>query len=60
MQKITVSIESVYGRNLVYPACETSQLFCDLIGAKSFTPSQLRIIKVLGYEVQVKAKELDL
>ena len=53
--RITVEVKSSYGSDLVYPACETSRMLAELIGAKTFTPAKLAIIRRLGYEVTAKA-----
>ena len=51
---IKVQIKSVFGREVIYPACETAEGFCKLIGQKSLTDDQVRQIKALGYEVRVE------
>ena len=55
---ITVSVRSVYGKELVYPADDQAALFAALIGAKTFGALQLRTIRALGYTVQVAAGQL--
>ncbi len=53
MQTIQVEIKSVFGREVIYPACPRSEGFCQLVGQKSLTRHQVEQIKALGYEVQV-------
>lgn len=55
MNTIKVQIKSVFGRDVIYPACEKSEGFCKLIGQKSLTEGQIQQIKALGYEVQVES-----
>lgn len=52
---IKVQIKSVFGRDVIYPACEKAEGFCKLIGQKSLTESQIQQIKALGFEVQVES-----
>lgn len=49
---LLVRIKNAYGNELIYPACETAQTFANLIGAKTFNKTQLRLIQSLGYTVQ--------
>jgi len=55
---ITVSVRSVYGNELVYPADDTAALFASLIGAKMFNAKQIGQIRALGYAVHVCAGQL--
>ena len=48
---ITVEVRSVYGNELVYPACEASHTFARLIGAKTFNAHQIACIRALSYQV---------
>ena len=52
-QEITVKEKSVYGNILIYPACDKSNLFAGLIGAKTFSQHHLRLIEGLGYTVKL-------
>lgn len=51
MQEITVKEKSVYGKILMYPACDKSNIFAGLIGAKTFTMYHLHLIEGLGYKI---------
>lgn len=51
--KIKIFIKSVYGSDLIYPACETGKNFCSLTGTKSFTSHAINICKKLGYEFEI-------
>jgi len=52
--KITVEIKNVYGKELVYPICDTAHHLADLSNASTLTPKAIRLIKQLGYEIEVK------
>jgi hypothetical protein len=46
--------KSVYGNTLIYPNCETSNLFAKLIGTKTLNINDINVIKLLGYNVQIQ------
>ena len=48
-----VHTKSVYGNDLIYPACDTSRKFAELLNTKTLTPRAMRIVKELGYNVRV-------
>ena len=52
-QEVIFKEKSVYGKILIYPACDKSNIFADLIGTKTFTLGHLRLIEGLGYEVRL-------
>lgn len=51
--KIQVILKSVYGRTTVYPACPVSRGFAELAGMLTLTERSIRIIKTMGYTVEV-------
>jgi hypothetical protein len=51
--RIQVEIKSVYGRDTVYPACPDARRFADISGAKTLTDRTLRLVRELGYEIEV-------
>lgn len=55
---IQVRVKNVYGNELVYPACETSKLLCDLAGDKTITARSMILIKKLGYNPIVVADSM--
>ena len=55
---IYVTIKNVYGNELVYPACDDSNSFAQLTNTKTFNANQLRTIKALGYNIEVKTPSL--
>ncbi len=50
--KIIVTKKSIYGRDLVYPACDLARGFAALLGVKTFNDGQLKGISSLGYEIE--------
>lgn len=52
-QVITFKEKNVYGRVLIYPACDKANIFAGLIGSKTFTTHHLTLIEGLGYTVNL-------
>lgn len=46
--KLSITIKSVYGNQLVYPACAASEAYLKALGLKTFTPAAISAAKVLG------------
>jgi hypothetical protein len=51
---ITVRIKQVYGRDTIYPVCETAQTFARLAGTKTLSEYAISQIKQLGFKVDVE------
>jgi len=58
MKTIKIIIKSVYGKDMVYPNCEDSKTFCDMLGRKTLTERDLSYIRVLGYQFEVTTPTL--
>ena len=54
LRHIYVELKNVYGQEKVYPACDDSNLFADLARQQTLTERDIKIIKALGYQVNVK------
>ena len=50
---IQVKIKSVYGNQLIYPACTDAEIFAHLTGKKTLSHQDLELIKTLGYEIKL-------
>ncbi len=50
---IQVKIKNVYGNETVYPVCDKAKLLASLAGHTTLTDRDLRLVKELGYTVQV-------
>jgi len=53
MKTLKVIIRNVYGKDLVYPACESSKLFANLLNSQTLADGARRTIKQLGYTFEV-------
>jgi hypothetical protein len=53
MLQITLKTKSVYGNDLIYPVCETSEKLAKLINKKTFANYDLKIIESLGYQITI-------
>jgi hypothetical protein len=58
--KIIVRAETHYGRQTVYPVCETANTFAAIAGTKTLTARVIKLIRNLGYQIEVQAPELEL
>lgn len=56
--EITVTVKSVYGNDVVYPACPKGLVFAKMSGTKTLTPQALKLIRELGYTVTVATPSL--
>lgn len=52
-QTITFKEKNVYGRILIYPACDKANIFAGLLSTKTFTTMQLSLIESLGYQINL-------
>jgi hypothetical protein len=55
---ITVRVTNNFGNRAVYPVCSDAQTFAELAGTKTLTDETLRLVKDLGYEVQIQREAL--
>ena len=53
MNEIKVTIKSVYGENKVYPLCDKSRAFADMLNQKTLTMRNIEHIKRIGFTVVV-------
>lgn len=49
---IKLQIKSVYGNEMIYPACETSKTLANLTRKKTLDNRDLEMIKSLGYVIE--------
>ena len=59
-QSINVEIKNVYGNDLIYPINENGMKFARLLKKKTLTKDELKIIKELGFTIDVISKGLDI
>ena len=48
---IKVTVKNVYGNDLVYPLCRKARSFTRLLGKKTLSPWELKVIQGLGYRI---------
>lgn len=60
MKQLKVIIKNVYGNETIYPACDQSRLFAELAKQKTLTHREIRIIKELGYTIEVVSEKISL
>jgi len=52
-KQIVILAKEVYGRQMLYPACDTSRLFAAIADRSTLSEANIRRIIQLGYEVTV-------
>lgn len=57
---IQVRIKTVYGAEKIYPVCDKACVFAKLVGQKTLTRENIKLIKELGYEILVVADPVSL
>lgn len=56
--RISVQVRSVYGKDVVYPACPKSVVFAQIAGTKTLTDDTLFLITQLGFEIDPVAPSI--
>jgi hypothetical protein len=54
--KITIRINNNYGIETAYPVCETALLFSRIAQTITLTRDTLKLIKDLGYQIEIAEK----
>lgn len=49
--ELIMKVKQVYGKDMVYPDCEKSQLLSELLRKKTFDSKELQILAKLGYVI---------
>lgn len=57
--EITVEVKQVYGKEMIYPVCDTAKLFTRFNNQKTITRNDLDIIRALGYTVAVQQVRIE-
>ena len=50
--------KQVYGRDKIYPVCETAQIIAKLSGNTTLTPETIALAKQLGYTFKQEERKL--
>ena len=59
MLAIKVEPRTVYGETRIYPKCEKSQIFADMLGQSTLTPRNIQAIIRLGYTVSAEHPHIN-
>ena len=51
---IQIEVKVHYGVERFYPICDTGKVFAQLTNSKTLSDDSLRLIKQLGYDIEVK------
>tara|TARA_R100001377_G_scaffold20161_1_gene10599 strand:+ start:382 stop:573 length:192 start_codon:yes stop_codon:yes gene_type:complete len=51
---ITVKVKNNWGREDIYPVCQSAKSFARIAGTTTITKDAIELIKQLGYKVQVE------
>ena len=57
MQRLKVIVKKEYGKIRTYPMCEASKLLVKLSKGRIFTEDDMKILRQLGYEFDIKQEE---
>ena len=57
---LIVTIKSVYGNEMIYPANSVAQIFADIARQKTLSRETLKLAQALGYKVEVQQPALEL
>jgi len=60
MKTLTIEQRSNYGKTTFYPVCAESKLFAQIAGTTTLTIEVLRLIKALGYTINVRVAEVTI
>lgn len=55
---IIVKIKNNYGKDCIYPICDTAKVFAKLCGTTTLTQESIGMIRKLGYEIRVEPQVL--
>jgi len=57
--KIMIEVKNNYGRPVAYPVCVAAHNFAAIAKTETLTPDTLKLIGLLGYEVEVVQPDLS-
>lgn len=52
--EILVEVKTVYGNQVIYPACDKSRIFAEMLNQKTLTHRDLCKIESLGFTIKQK------
>lgn len=57
---IHVKVKTNYGNQTIYPNCESSKTFCQMLDQKTLTPLNIKYIRELGYQLIIDPQEVEI
>lgn len=54
--ELSIEVKTVYGKETIYPRCNTSKLLAEFKGQKTLTERDLKILKEIGYTFRLFSK----
>lgn len=54
--QILIELRDIYGETKAYPANEQAKLFAEMLGTKTLTHRNLRLIERLGFTIETKER----
>jgi hypothetical protein len=57
--KITVQIKTNYGNEAIYPVCKMAEGFAAIAGTKTLTRQTLRMVKNMGFEIEIESPKIS-
>jgi hypothetical protein len=58
--QIIVQIKTNYGNEAIYPVCKMAEGFAAIAGTKTLTRQTLRMIKNMGFEIEIQSPKISL
>ena len=53
---VVIAVDRVYGKKVAYPVSTNAKLLAGLAGSTTLTPSAIRSIIALGYDIEIEIK----
>lgn len=60
MIKVFVMVRTIYGREMVYPACPVTEIIASIAKTKTLSDNDLSAIRKLGYEIKIVERNYEL
>jgi hypothetical protein len=57
--QIIVQIKTNYGNEAIYPICKMAEGFAAIAGTKTLTRQTLRMIKNMGFEIEIQSPKIS-
>lgn len=56
--ELSIEVKNVYGKETIYPKCEKGLLLAQFKGQKTFTESDIKTLKQLGYTFAAQQRSI--